>query len=75
MGRSDRRKPPEDAPVRRDAFSRRDQLARVNLLAGDSLAALSDLRRGLAFDTTDVAARDFAAILERRFAPPERRTK
>jgi tetratricopeptide (TPR) repeat protein len=50
------------------------QLARVRLLAGDSVTALRHLQRGLAFDTTDVQARDVAATLERRFAPPARRT-
>jgi tetratricopeptide (TPR) repeat protein len=50
------------------------QLARLSLLNGDSVAALAHLRRGLAFDTADAETRAFAAALERRFAPPARRT-
>jgi Flp pilus assembly protein TadD len=50
------------------------QLARVRMLVGDSAAALFHVRRGLSFDTTDAEARAFAAALERRFAPPARRT-
>jgi tetratricopeptide (TPR) repeat protein len=42
------------------------QLARVSLLAGDSVAALRHLRRGLAFDSSDAQARQMAAFLTNR---------
>jgi len=49
------------------------QLARVSLLRKDYRAALSELRRGLAFDSSDASARAEAAQLERRLRPaPER---
>jgi predicted TPR repeat methyltransferase len=41
------------------------QLARVDLLRKDYQAALADLRRGLAFDSSDVSARQMAAELRR----------
>jgi tetratricopeptide (TPR) repeat protein len=41
-------------------------LARVNLLRHDDRAALADLRRGLAFDSSDASARAMATQLEQR---------
>lgn len=42
------------------------QLARVSLLQADEASALGHLRRGLAFDSTDLQAREMAAELARR---------
>ena len=49
------------------------QLARVSLLRKDYRAALSELRRGLAFDSSDASARAEAAQLERRLRPASER--
>ena len=42
------------------------QLARIALLQRDEAGALQALRRGLAFDSTDISAREMAAALTRR---------
>jgi len=42
------------------------QLARVNLMKKDYREALANLRRGLAFDSSDASARGMVADLERR---------
>jgi tetratricopeptide (TPR) repeat protein len=48
------------------------QLARVSLLGHDSLSALTELRRGLAFDSSDASAREMAAFLAGRSARTRR---